>query len=160
MPKMSRKQWGDVCLAAICILYAGLIYNEALKIPPAFFDTLGSAAVPMGCAAILVVLSVLLVLQTRKAQNTTPPREEDTESFRQRWDVAVGIVVLASAYLGVMSLNWLGFAWATVGFVTLATLLLGGLRKSTLIIGLSLSALLGFGGQYLFTEILFIDLPV
>lgn len=159
MPIPSRKSWGDICLAVVCILYAGLLYVGSQDIGPAFFDLLGSAAVPIGCAFIILLLAVLLLVQICRKKQPAADNDAPAAGVPVRWDLAAGIVALAAGYVAVMNLGWLGFDLATAAFVFLAVLLLGGVHRTSLLIGLVLAGLLGFGGQYIFTELFFIDLP-
>ncbi len=155
----ARKPSADFILAAVCLVYAAVLYIGAQYIPPPFFDILGSAAVPIGCAVIIAILSLVLVFRSWNALEKDPVAGDGAGGFRKRNDLAAGIVLLSAGYAGVMDFGWLGFDWATALFVFLATALLGGPKKTVLIVGFLLASILGFGGYYLFTEIFFIDLP-
>jgi putative tricarboxylic transport membrane protein len=147
----------DVLLAAAVAGFALLLWSEAQKVPPPFFDPLGSAAVPKSIALILAVLAVVILARALVAL-PWPPREAP-DGYRPRPDIAVGIVLLAIAYIAVMHLRLVGFELATIGFLIGAAALLGRLERKTLALGVVSAFLIGIGATWLFTRFFFIDLP-
>ncbi|MBJ3774643.1 tripartite tricarboxylate transporter TctB family protein [Acuticoccus mangrovi] len=148
---------GDVGLALVVAAFAALLLWQAAKVPPPFFDPLGSAAVPRGVAVVLLLLAAIVLVRALLAR-PWPALERDT-GYRRRPDVACGIVALAVAYVGVMAAGVLGFMVATILFLALGTALLATFRRRQVLIGLALAVVLGIGGTLLFTEFFFIDLP-
>ena len=158
MPSRSSIPIGDTVLGIATLAFAVFLYWGSLDIPPPFFDPLGSAAVPKGCAVIIGLLGGAALFRALPGLRSRPARE--AAAFRPRPDIAAGLVVLAAAYVLMMEMGWMSFRWSTAGFVFLAGLLLGGLSVPVALISLGLAALMGFGGQYLFTQVFFIDLPM
>lgn len=154
---VSRTPVADLGLAAGVLLFAGLIWVEASKVPPPFFDPLGSAAVPQGIAIVLAVLAGIAALRAALGlQGRAARRAPD---YRPRPDVAFGILALAILYVGVMQFRLVGFEVATIGFLALASALLGRMDRRTLVAGLAIALVLGIGGTWLFTSFFYIDLP-
>ncbi|WP_108662823.1 tripartite tricarboxylate transporter TctB family protein [Acuticoccus kandeliae] len=153
----SRTPRSDVGLAAGVALLAGLMWWQASKIPPPFFDPLGSAAVPRGVALVLTLLGAVVLLRAIAARPWPAiVRERD---YRTRPDIAVGIYVLALAYVGVMAAGVLGFQTATILFLAAGTALLSIFHLRSIVTGLVLAVILGVGGTLLFTQFFYIDLP-
>ncbi|MGK7864939.1 tripartite tricarboxylate transporter TctB family protein [Falsiroseomonas sp. E2-1-a4] len=153
----SRAPVADCWLAVFVTGLAALLWFEAEKLPPPFFDPLGSAAVPQGIAVILLVLAALVALRAGIGLAQRKPRVP--AEYRARPDVAVGIVLLTIGYVGVMQARLVGFELASVAFVALASALLGLFERRIMLIGLLIALVLGFGGTWLFTGFFYIDLP-
>ena len=68
-------------------------------------------------------------------------------------------ILLIVAYFGVLQFEWLGFQWATMGFVFLLTAFLFDWRMAKLPVSFIVSLILGLGLKFTFTEILYLDLP-
>lgn len=153
----SRSPRADVGLAVGIGALSALMLWEAEKIPPPFFDPLGSAAVPSSIAVILAALAALVLARALAALPW--PASTPQEGYRPRPDVAFGIAFAAVAYVTVMELGWLGFRDATIAFVTFAVAVLGRFQPRLMAIGLVVAVIVGFGAKYLFTEVLFIALP-
>ena len=153
----SRTPGADLGLALTVTALAALLWRESDKIPPPFFDPLGSAAVPRGIAAALVALALLVAL--RAAASLGAPGRGEGQTYRPRPDIALGIVALAVGYLGAMQLGLLGFPLATIVFLVAASALLGRFDRRTVAFGAAIAVIMGVGGTWLFTEFFYIDLP-
>lgn len=153
----SRTPRADVALALAVGGFAALLLLEATKIPPPFFDPLGSAAVPRGVAIALAVLAALVLL--RALASLPWPARLPAEGYRPRPDIAIGIIVVAIAYIAAMDFGLLGFQAATILFVALASALLGRFRLRMCLIGVLVGLVVGIGGTYLFTHVFYIALP-
>ncbi|HEV7268916.1 MAG TPA: tripartite tricarboxylate transporter TctB family protein [Falsiroseomonas sp.] len=153
----SRTPRADFGLAGFVLLFAAVIWMEAAKVPPPFFDPLGSAAVPQGIAIVFAVLAAIVAL---RAVLGLPDRVgRGVAGFRPRPDIAIGILVLAIAYVGVMQLRLIGFELATIAFLAVASALLGRFDRRVMLLGLLIALVLGVGGTWLFTGFFYIDLP-
>jgi putative tricarboxylic transport membrane protein len=153
----SRTPRADVALALAVGAFAALLWREALKVPPPFFDPLGSAAVPKGVALVLLALSAMVLVRAVIAR-PWPSAGEDA-GYRPRPAIAVGIVSLCLAYLGLMQLRLLGFQLASILFMIAATALLARLQLRTSLLGAAIALVVGIGGTLLFTRFFYIDLP-
>ena len=131
----------------------------ARDIPPPFFDPLGSAAVPKAVAYVLIALALGISIR-RFFQNKGSPGAEleelgyELESLR-----AIGVVSLSILYTLGMGTGVLGFRWGTILYISLTGILLAKGNKLAILISVILGLLFGFGGSYLFSVWLYIDLP-
>ena len=153
----SRSPRPDLLLAAAVTGFAALIWLQSRKIPPPFFDPLGSAAVPRAVALVMVALAAIMAL--RALAGLAEPSDAAKAEYRPRPDLAIGIFVLCVAYVGAMDLGWIGFEAATIVFLVAAAALLGRLHLKTLLMGTAFAVVMGVGGTWLFTRFFFIDLP-
>ena len=73
--------------------------------------------------------------------------------------LAVAVVLTSALY--VLSMQWelLSFRWATLVFIFLLASILSKFEKRVMIASAVIALVFGFGGQYLFTEVFYMDLP-
>lgn len=153
----SRAPRADLALAIAVGAFAALLLWEADKIPPPFFDPLGSSAVPNSVAIALAALAAIVLVRALLAL-PWPPRPRDI-GYRVRPDIAIGIAVAAVLYIAAMDFEVLGFRAATILFVAVASALLGRFQLKMSLIGVLVAIVVGVGGAYLFTQFFFIALP-
>lgn len=150
-------------LAAALAVFAAVLYRQAALLPPPFFDPLGSAAVPKFVALVLLALALGLVVQRAfglaGGGMAMPAHTSDEAPVRSAPLAAIGAIILPILYVASMQAGWLAFAQASSLFV----LALGGLfarwRWRNLVLLVPVALLTGYGLDYIFTEILYVDLP-
>ncbi|MDX1540617.1 MAG: tripartite tricarboxylate transporter TctB family protein [Geminicoccaceae bacterium] len=154
----------DVILALALYAFSAVLYWQASLLPPPFFDPLGSAAVPKFVAVVLVILATLvlvrLVADRRESappvDEATPPEEEGAPPAPL---VALGAVLIPTAYVGVMAIGLLGFREATVLFVFALGALLARFRRGAVLILIPAALAIGLLFDFVFTQVFFVDLP-
>lgn len=153
----------DLVLAAALTVFATVLYQQAALLPPPFFDPLGSAAVPKFVALVLLALALGLVVQRAlgitEGGMAMPEGATDEAPVRPAPLAAIGAIILPILYVASMQAGWLAFAQASSLFV----IALGGLfarwQWRNLVLLVPLALLTGYGLDYIFTEILYVDLP-
>jgi putative tricarboxylic transport membrane protein len=149
----------DYIISACTIVTAGLLLWGARDIPPPFFDPLGSAAVPKACAYILITLALSVSIRNFfKNKSLSISHTEDGE-FKHEPILAIAVVLLSAFYILSMGAGWLGFSLGTTLYIAITGSILAKGNKRVMVISLLLGLLFGFGGQHLFTEFFYIDLP-
>lgn len=155
----------DFAFGAFCLAVAGLIAFEARKLPASPFDPLGPGSVPIAIAAILGGLAVLLVARLAlgldigaAAQSFVLGVGGEVE-HRRRPALAIATLLATVAYVVLMDLGWLGFRPATAGYLVALSALLLPWRRKPQAIGLGIALVGTFGLHWLFTAVLFVDLP-
>lgn len=152
----------DLTLAIAVLLFAGLVYWEALKLPPPFFDPLGSAAVPKFVAGVLAVLALALLgqhlLKENEAETAAPAAGDEDVPRPMPW-VAIGSVLAVSGYALTLQYDLLSFRTASILFILVLGAILA--RFSWRIIAwlLPIALCLGFFFNFIFTQVFYIDLP-
>lgn len=146
----------DFLLGTGTLLVAAIVIAAAWQLPPALYDPLGPSGLPLAISLVLAVLSVALIVQWFRRRGAAPDVPgEDTPSH---WK-AVASIGLMAAFVALIDLRLVGFREAAfVLFLALSLIFrLQGWR------GLLVTALCGlvliYGGYWLFTEVLIVNLP-
>jgi putative tricarboxylic transport membrane protein len=143
-------------LALALIAFSVIVIREANRLPPPFFDPLGSAAVPRFVAGLLILLGLAVV---GRCLLTPVVRKKDvTADTRSPW-VALGALAVSVVYVALMQTDLLGFAPASSLFVIGLGIILSRGDKKVILWMLPMGIIVGYGLNYLLTEIFYIDLP-
>ncbi len=151
----------DIVLSITIIVFAIVIYVAAMDLPPAYWEPLGSAALPQGLSVIMALLSLYLLVRGVQALRTyVPPKPKTNGEFERRPKAAIGMFLLCVAYVAVMDFGLLGFVEATVAFLVTLVVLFTRADKKKLpwIVGFAL--VIALGNFLIFTQFLYVDLPV
>jgi len=145
-----------VCLFLIVICCAVLF--EAAKLPPGSFEPMGSAPIPQATAALIILLCLVVMARAAwmmmrghvaVATDDQPPR---------RMDAAV-IFAMTMMYVLLMQLRVAGFALITAIFLFFAIAFLTRFTPRSLPLAALVGLLMGYGCQYVFTQVFVVDLP-
>ncbi len=164
MHAVLRRLWGenrrrgDTLLACGLLGFSGLVVREANRLPPPFFDPLGSAAAPRLVAGLLSLLGLILVIRWIMTPLHTMPDPVDG-SLRATPVSALAIVVAPIVYLLLMQFELLGFAPASTLLIIALAAILGRARRPVMIVSVPLAVVASFGLNALLTRFFFIDLP-
>lgn len=158
----------DLALAVAIWILAVLVYAAALQLPPPIFDPVGSAAIPKAVAIILALLAAGIVaqrcLRLRAGHPAGAPDLDSDAGIGEsaaplRPDTVAAAVAVIAGYIAVMAFGLLGFREATVPFIILLAGVLSHFRRSTMLVAVPSAFALAIGFGWLFSEILYIDLP-
>jgi hypothetical protein len=145
-----------VCLFLIVVCCAVLL--EAAKLPPGSFEPLGSAPIPQATAGLIIFLCLLVIGKAALtlwrgnaiiAEEIYPPRRLDAA-------VIFGMTVI---YVALMALRVAGFAPITAIFLFVAIAFLTRFAPRSLPIAALTGIVMGWGCQYIFTQVFVVDLP-
>lgn len=155
---------------------------SALQIGGFAFDPLGSRAVPLGVSVLMIGLCVVqagkwLLIRAPVASATGAPvdvektdlnedgltkdgESEDDIFEAQQLLAPLGMLALCLGFIWLVFLERFPLSLVTIAFVVVAAQLLPmpNRRRCTLI-ALMLGVVLGFGAEWLFTQVFFVDLP-
>jgi len=157
MASPSRTPKLDLSISGALVALSVFVLWGTKEIPPPFFDPIGSAAFPKYTAYIIIALSLAIALRASFAlRKTNSPRKK---RFREEPLLAISVVITSALY--VLSMQWelLSFRWATLVFIFLLSALLSKFENRVMIFSAIIGIVFGFGGQYLFTEVFYMDLP-
>ena len=146
---------GDLVFAGFMIVLGISFIVASFSLPPPALEPVGPAAFPRWVSAIQIVLAVIVIWQAFAVKRGPA----DAPTHRKRYDLAINTVLLVIAYFGVLQFEWLGFRWATVGFVFLLTAFLFDWKLARLPVSFGIALVLGLGLKFIFTEFLYLDLP-
>ena len=155
MADKSRVPVADVALATLMIAAGIACILSASTLSKSDLEPIGPAAFPIAVAIILIALAAAVLI------NAFRPRTIGGESveFRHRGDLAAIMVGFTAAYVLAMQFDLLSFRWATVAYVAVLCAALFGWQPRKLPAAAILGLVMGLGLQYVFTKVLFLDLP-
>ena len=133
----------------------GLTLWAATQITGAAFDPLGSQAVPYALGGLLLLL---MGVDAGVQQQTRTESEEPADGMALVQMIAVlGLSVVYCAGVFILAVP---FSIATLVFVPMASYALSPAydRRSNMM-RLVMGAVIGFGGELLFTKVFFVDIP-
>lgn len=141
------------------IAIAAAFLNDGRKLPPGVFEPIGPGPVPRAVCLAIVALALAMLASPVWHLATGRTAVPEAPPYVPR-PAAAGLVLAGTAlYVAAMGLGWIGFAPATILFLTLTIWFLAEFRLTSLPIALALGVVLGFGLRYLFTRVLVTDLP-
>ena len=149
------------------IVLSIVIFRETLSLPPGSFDPVGSAGFPRLISTVIGILSLtILIRAVRKlhavSKSPAAPATPDgaaSQPFRPRPDLALVFYALALMYASVMALRLISFGLCTVLFLFASIGMLTRFTLKRLPIALLIALVIGFGSQYIFTQVFVLDLP-
>lgn len=146
----------NLWLVALVSLVSIAVLIDTRTLSPARYDPLGAAGVPVGIAAGLLALCALMLVRDLLVPATARAANGD---YRRRHGLALAVMLETVAYVAVLDLALLGFLEATMAFLIVAIVTMAGYDRRTLVGAVALSVTLSMSVTWLFTRVLFIDLP-
>lgn len=159
----------DLILGIILLLGSIFIFAISLRIPSSPYEPLGAAFLPKTLSGFIGLLSVILIVSSLYQGNKVDRKsekvlsEQTTKDSCQRRPLLAWAVVI-SIFLYIFLMPFIGFRLATFIFmISLGTVIYRREKSSKplthyltlLMIALTLS----FGLHYLFTSVMFVNLP-
>ena len=157
MASKSRTPRLDLAVCGGLIALAVFILMGVKDIPPPFFDPVGSAAFPKYAACLVIVFAIAIAMRAYRSLKTEKPKE--AQGFISEPLLALSVVLIPCLYIASMQIGLLSYRIATVIFIFLLSSILARLEKRVMISSTIIALVFGFGGQYLFTEVFYMDLP-
>ena len=157
MPRNNRIPYLDIVISLSLVALAIVVLIAAKEIPPPFFDPIGSAAFPKYTAYLIIFLALVIGIRSILLSQLLPI--ESKRGFKLEPILAAYTVGVPALYVLSMNLGWASFRIATTLFIFALAALLSRFDKRVLIVSAITAPVFGFGGQYLFTEVFYMDLP-
>ncbi|HUV07593.1 MAG TPA: tripartite tricarboxylate transporter TctB family protein [Spirochaetia bacterium] len=144
-----------------------IIFRETLSLPPGTFDPVGSAGFPRLISAAIGILSLTVLIRaarrilsgSKNAATSATQKDADSPTFRRRPDLALGFYALSLVYVSVLALRLISFGICTALFLLTSIGMLTRFNYKRLPIALLIALVIGFGCQYIFTQVFVLDLP-
>jgi uncharacterized membrane protein len=148
----------DIGVSLFLIVVCSLVLWEARKIPPGVYEPLGSGPVPRTVAGLIILLCLVVMVQALRRMARSEAAAGEAE-FPLRYLDAAGVVAVTLIYILGLALELTSFAILTTVFLTLTIGFLTRFRRRELMVALVLGLVMGFGCEYLFTQVFVVDLP-
>ncbi|MDP6428576.1 MAG: tripartite tricarboxylate transporter TctB family protein [Rhodospirillales bacterium] len=155
MPDHKRLPVIDITLAVLMIALGVAIFSVSSEFRRSALEPIGPSAFPLAVAIILIALSGAVLLTALVRGRTEPAVLE----YRKRNDLALIALGLTIAYFAVMGMEWMRFHWATVAYIFLLTAHFDAWQLRRLPGAMVIALVMGIGLKFIFTRILFLDLP-
>ncbi|MDF2096873.1 tripartite tricarboxylate transporter TctB family protein [Aquibaculum arenosum] len=155
----------EIAAGLILAVIGGACVAAAMAAPQPGLDPLGPGALPMAAALIVILLSLAMIGQALRRKRFEPSgsfaETADGSAARQPPSPLPLLLVSLVTLLYVAALAFLRLPYwgATLVFVTITVWLLSNRRIAALPKALAAGVILGFGCDYLFTQIFIVDLP-
>jgi hypothetical protein len=115
----------------LVLVVAAVTWREARGLPPAPYDPLGPKAFPIAVSLALAALGLAMLVRLlvgrslgRSATGMVVGLDTAGDHVRRPW-TAAGVLILAFAYAGALSVRGVGFLPATAAYLFLSGVLLG-----------------------------------
>jgi len=141
---------------AVILACAVLIY-ESLGLPPGSFEPLGSAPVPQATAGLIILLCAIVIAGAIRKRGKAITAEED--EVKDEPVSALLLIALTLLYVLLLHFRVMGFGTLTAGYLFVVISALERFRPRSLIGAAIVGILVGYGVQYLFTQVFVVDLP-
>jgi hypothetical protein len=157
----------EIGFSVFLITLSVVVFWEALSLPPGSFDPLGSAGFPRLISMVIGILSLIVFVRAVRGfsayskKPADPPTQKSAASptYRRRPDLALGFYALALIYVLVLAFRLVSFAICTALFLVTIMAILTRFERKWLPAVILIALLIGFGCQYIFTQVFVIDLP-
>jgi len=147
---------GDIVFAAVMIALAALVFVGTADLPPPRYEPIGSAAIPRGVAITMALLAVIVLVRALAGAGDDISGEAVGRRAVTRVLAIAGLLV---AYVALMDARVVGFRIATVPFLALSCVILGGFGPRLLAVSAVFSVVLTLSVHAAFTRLFYIDLP-
>jgi len=153
----------ETFLAWAAIAMSVLFLVEGVKLKPGVFEPIGPGAVPMGVAAITIVLSLLVLIgrwRTSQVAGAPDGRADNGPSAApENWRLLLYTSACTLVYAGVLHTGMARYGYATVVYLLATILLLAENKRQALPWAVTLALVFGLGLDYVFRYLLVADLP-
>jgi len=154
----------DIGVSIFLIGVCAVMIWDSWDIPPGSFEPLGAGPVPRMIAYTVIIICLIIitraVFQCRRlkdSENSQP--SEQPLTYRPRPKDAALVLGLTVIYGIVMAFELTRFSISTTVFLFVTISLLTRFVRRSMLIGAIIAVVMGFGCQYLFTEVFVVDLP-
>lgn len=151
----------EIAFGICLIAFSALIYIGALELPAPKYEPLGSAALPKILAALMALLSAVMIGRAAINLRAIVPTNAGQSDSAVKRHYALSLIVFLTtiAFVAIMDFGLLGFNVAGIIFLSFVCWLMThrDLKKLPWIVGYAV--ILVTGCTYVFTEFFYIDLP-
>lgn len=161
-PRQFNKAFAyEVGVPIVLVVLASAFLIDSRNISGATFDALGPAPIPRLICWCVMALCLVIIGQTWLAHKRvlTAVDEKSEDLPKPQPVLAMATLALTAVYVVSMAFRMTSFAVATIVYLSLTIGILCRFSKRGMMVAGGIAVIMGFGCQYLFTEIFVIDLP-
>jgi heme/copper-type cytochrome/quinol oxidase subunit 1 len=156
----------DLALGIVLLIGSIFVFVESLKIPASPYEPLGAGFVPKTISLALGLLSIIVIVssfyEVKRGAKGKDINNEESIPYKKHPLLAWAVIICV--FLDILLMPLIGFRLATFLLVSiLGTLIFKNERKLGLLAHcltlLTIAVAMSFGLYYLFTKIMFINLP-
>lgn len=147
----------DLALGTFLVAVCAATLWETREIPPGTFEPLGSAPVPQAVAGLIIALSLLVMF--RAWRELRAGHIQESPDVAPRWADALMVAALTIVYALALHVRLGRFDVVSTIYLIVTIGLLVRFRRRSLPAVVAVSAITGFGTQFIFTRIFIVDLP-
>lgn len=152
---MRSQARAEAAIALLSIVLSAWFLAEGSTLKPGVFEPIGPGAVPMGVAAVTLVLAVLVLLaRMRQSRSTVGGVAADED-----WSLTWGVSVLTLGYCAVLHLGVLRYGFVTAIYLACVIVSMAPQRRAALPWAASIGLVTGVGLDVIFRYLLVADLP-
>jgi putative tricarboxylic transport membrane protein len=157
----------DRLLAGALIVVMAVVIWGTLELPPPSFEPLGAAAFPRGLA-ILIALLALPILFGRDRRGPAIPEQAGSPAgegtggdgiVRRQPLMAVILIAAAAGLAALMQVRTIDFSILATAFLFATMTALNRFSIRAMPLSILIALVVGFGIDYIFTQVLIVDLP-
>ena len=185
-PTIAKRDIGlMIFIIGVCVA----VLVESWDLPPGTFEPLGSGPVPRAIAYTIIVLCSIILVRAvvtlvrhkgpqKTAEEVKLEAEEKAAGFHPRPWSAVAVLLFSGLYIVILYLGIMGFGIVTTLFLFGIIVFLVGREPvrafgqlittfdrihlkaaRPVLIAAVIAAIMGFGCEFVFTEVFYVDLP-
>lgn len=152
---MRSEARAEAAIALLSIALSAWFLAEGSTLKPGVFEPIGPGAVPMGVAAVTLVLAVLVLL-ARMRQSRSPAAGS---SSAEDWPLTLGVGAMTLGYCAVLHFGVLRYGLVTAVYLALVIVVMAPQRRTALPWAAGIGLVTGFGLDAIFRHLLVADLP-
>ena len=152
---MKSEARAEAAVALLSIALSAWFLAEGSKLKPGVFEPIGPGAVPMGVAAVTLVLALLVLL----ARMRQPRGTADGAAAAEDWAQTLGVGAITLGYCAVLQFGVLRYGLVTAIYLALVIIVMAPQRRTALPWALGIGVVTGFGLDAIFRHLLVADLP-
>ncbi len=155
----------EILVYGAIVIVCAAIFAASLGLPSSNREPLGSASIPQAVSVIIAVLCAILlaravaVLRAARTPAAAEPAAPQSPAYRPRYDLAIGIFVLALVFAAVLQQRLVPANILIPAFIGLAMWMLNRFRLRALLPSLAIAVGVGLATTYVFKNFFYIDLP-
>ncbi|MFM1856627.1 MAG: Tripartite tricarboxylate transporter TctB family [Pseudomonadota bacterium] len=152
---MRSEARAEAAVALLTIALSAWFLAEGSTLKPGVFEPIGPGAVPMGVAAVTLILALLVLLARMRQSRSTA----DGAAVAEEWAQTLGVGAITLGYCALLQFGVLRYGLVTAIYLAIVIVVMAPQRRAALPWALGIGVATGFGLDAIFRHLLVADLP-